>query len=74
MLAAAAGGAGRARMVLFKSTRGGESSVSYEAAVLGGYASDGGLYVPEQVPSVSLATLEKWAALTFQVRVGRGHS
>jgi threonine synthase len=54
------------RMVLYKSTRGGESGVDYEAATLGGYASDGGLYVPEEVPAVSAATLASWSKLPFQ--------
>lgn len=40
--------------------------MSYEDAVLGGYASDGGLYVPELMPCVSASTLEKWAQLSFQ--------
>uniref|UniRef100_A0A7S4HJ21 Threonine synthase N-terminal domain-containing protein n=1 Tax=Odontella aurita TaxID=265563 RepID=A0A7S4HJ21_9STRA len=53
-------------MVRFKSTRGDESGVSYEDAVLGGYAADGGLYVPERMPSVPPATLESWSSLSFQ--------
>ena len=53
-------------MVLFKSTRGVDYGVDYEAAVLGGYAADGGLYVPETIPAVSLETLSSWSALTFE--------
>lgn len=53
-------------MVLYKSTRGGESGVDYEAATLGGYASDGGLYVPEEIPTVSTETLASWSGLSFQ--------
>eukprot|EP01043_Picozoa_sp_COSAG02_P061309 COSAG02_NODE_8213_length_2655_cov_3.093897_3_plen_301_part_00 len=53
-------------MVLYKSTRGGESGVDYETATLGGYASDGGLYVPEEIPAVSAETLASWSGLSFQ--------
>ena len=52
--------------MLYKSTRGGESGVDYEAATLGGYASDGGLYVPEEIPAVSAETLASWSGLSFQ--------
>lgn len=53
-------------MVLFKSTRGGEAGVDFKAAILGGYAADGGLYVPEAVPVVTLETLSSWGGLSFE--------
>ena len=34
----------------YYSTRGGESSISFEKVVLNGLATDGGLYVPEKFP------------------------
>ena len=52
--------------MLYRSTRGGEAGVSFEAATLAGYAADGGLYVPEQIPTVSSETLRRWRGLSFQ--------
>lgn len=37
----------------YRSTRGGETGVSFENVVLGGLATDRGLYVPETLPTVS---------------------
>ncbi|CAJ1437334.1 unnamed protein product [Effrenium voratum] len=47
----------------FCSTRGGPG-VSFEEAICRGYAEDGGLYVPEELPSVSLG-LAAWRRLSF---------
>jgi threonine synthase len=44
---------------------GDESSVSFEEAVLTGLAPDGGLYVPETIPNISLGTLVSFADLPF---------
>ena len=52
--------------MLFQSTRGGGCKLDFEGAVLGGYAGDGGLYVPEYIPSVTLETLRAWRELSFQ--------
>lgn len=54
------------------STRGGGSPVDFEAALLTGLASDGGLYVPENWPQFSAADLADmarldYAALAFRV-------
>ncbi|CAM9711040.1 unnamed protein product [Chrysoparadoxa australica] len=51
--------------VTYCSTRGGEKGVSFEDVVLGGLAPDKGLYVPEQLPKVSLEEIEKWRTLDF---------
>ena len=51
--------------MLYCSTRGGESGVSFERALLSAYASDGGLFVPESIPKVSVAELKSWASLTM---------
>ena len=53
------------RTMKYKSTRGGCPSVGFEAAICSGYAPDGGLYVPEQIPTVSAAMLQKWSTLPF---------
>lgn len=49
----------------YKSTRGGESNVSFEKVLLSAYASDGGLYVPESLPCFTAQQLRSWAPLTF---------
>ena len=51
--------------VLYKSTRGGECSVKASEAILKGLANDGGLFVPEQIPTLdkSLAELSR---MTYQ--------
>ena len=43
------------------STRGGERGLPFERVLLAAYAADGGLFVPEQLPHVSTATLRSWA-------------
>ncbi|CAN0119549.1 unnamed protein product, partial [Scytosiphon promiscuus] len=47
------------------STRGGANGVSFENVVLGGLAEDRGLYVPEELPSVSAQELSEWRKLAF---------
>lgn len=47
------------------STRGGADAVSFEAAVSTGYAPDGGLWVPQEVPPVSAEELASWATLSY---------
>lgn len=44
----------------YVSTRGGISPTSYEETLFSGYASDGGLYMPETVPKIDEITLEQW--------------
>ncbi len=57
--------------ILYKSTRGGEKSVSASQAVLKGLASDGGLFVPEKMPrlDVSFEELSKmsYRELAYEV-------
>ena len=48
------------------STRGGIAPVGFTQAVLMGLADDGGLLVPEQLPRLSVATLEQWQDLPYQ--------
>ena len=51
----------------YKSTRGGVRGKSYEEAICSGYALDGGLFVPEALPSIDSAQLVQLAGLaTFQ--------
>ncbi|KAI1341874.1 tryptophan synthase beta subunit-like PLP-dependent enzyme [Xylariaceae sp. FL0016] len=47
----------------YLSTRGDDSDFSFEEAVLKGLATDGGLYLPEQIPSA--ANWQDWKDLSF---------
>lgn len=48
------------------STRGQAPALSFEEAILTGLASDGGLYVPESLPSFSKEEIASWAGLSYQ--------
>eukprot|EP01116_Phalansterium_solitarium_P019644 TRINITY_DN5579_c0_g1_i1.p1 TRINITY_DN5579_c0_g1~~TRINITY_DN5579_c0_g1_i1.p1 ORF type:complete len:486 (+),score=186.39 TRINITY_DN5579_c0_g1_i1:114-1571(+) len=49
----------------FRSTRGGVSGLSFEQVLLAGFADDGGQFLPEFLPSVSLDQLAHWRNLSF---------
>lgn len=49
----------------YMSTRGGVSPIGFIDAVLMGLADDGGLLIPEQIPSVSPNTLNEWRKLNY---------
>jgi threonine synthase len=55
-------------MVLYRSTRGGVSGLSFEEAVLTGLGADRGLLVPEknEFPKLPKDALTKWATLSYQ--------
>ncbi|MEO5333084.1 MAG: threonine synthase [Magnetococcus sp. YQC-5] len=48
------------------STRGGVAPISFSKAVMMGLATDGGLLLPERIPTVDHAILRRWAGLSFQ--------
>ena len=50
--------------ILYKSTRGGGSPITASAAILKGLADDGGLFVPEQIPSLD-RTWEEFSGMTY---------
>ena len=50
----------------YVSIKGTSPAVNFEDAILNGFAPDGGLYVPEQLPQVSIETLQEWKDLTYQ--------
>lgn len=52
-------------MIKYTSTKGGVSSVSFDEAVLQGFAADGGLFVPDQIPGVSKEQLINWSKLSY---------
>ncbi len=51
--------------VLYKSTRGAEEAVTASQAILQGLARDGGLFVPTEIPKLSL-TMEELSRMTYQ--------
>lgn len=44
----------------YLSTRGGITPVSYEETLFSGYAPDGGLYMPVNIPKLDSSTLSQW--------------
>ncbi|KAF3908108.1 hypothetical protein ABW21_db0207488 [Orbilia brochopaga] len=50
----------------YLSTRGGSSGFSFEDTVLKGLAADGGLFIPEAIPTLPDDWQTAWADLTFQ--------
>lgn len=49
----------------FKSTRGGVSGVSFENAVLSGCPAGGGLFMPENLPTLSREQMKAWSSLSY---------
>ncbi|PVI08587.1 threonine synthase-like protein [Periconia macrospinosa] len=49
----------------YLSTRGGSYDFSFEDVVLKGLASDGGLFIPEEIPSLPSDWASKWQHLSF---------
>src|SRR6266540_2373247 len=48
------------------STRGGISPIGFKDAVMMGLATDGGLLLPEHIPSVDQQTLDAWQGLPYR--------
>jgi threonine synthase len=51
--------------IKYRSTRGGQSGLSFEQVVLGGLAEDKGLYIPEEIPTMSAGEIEKLRGMTY---------
>uniref|UniRef100_A0A8C8SPP3 Threonine synthase-like 2 n=2 Tax=Pelusios castaneus TaxID=367368 RepID=A0A8C8SPP3_9SAUR len=47
------------------STRGDARSVDFEEALFSGYAPDGGLFMPEEIPVLDSNTLRTWSAFSY---------
>ncbi|XP_059326546.1 threonine synthase-like 2 isoform X2 [Ammospiza nelsoni] len=47
------------------STRGGTGAVDFEGALFSGYAPDGGLFMPQRIPSLDRDTLRRWSSLSY---------
>ncbi len=52
-------------MIQFVSNLGGGMAVDFETAILAGFAPDGGLYVPTELPEISTATLATWKGKNY---------
>lgn len=52
-------------MVRYVSTTGGIPHVDFETALLQGFAEDGGMFVPEQIPKITADQLKEWSTLSF---------
>ncbi|XP_053474422.1 threonine synthase-like 2 [Ictalurus furcatus] len=48
------------------STRGGVHGWDFQNVLFSGYAPDGGMFMPETIPSISPATLRSWCSLSYQ--------
>ncbi|XP_051654546.1 threonine synthase-like 2 isoform X3 [Manacus candei] len=48
------------------STRGGTRAVDFEGALFSGYAPDGGLFMPQNIPSLDRDTLWRWSSLCYR--------
>ena len=53
------------KQIKYSSTRGGESSLTYEDVLLSGLARDGGLFMPEEWPHFSYSELEEMKTLDY---------
>ncbi|EPY82063.1 threonine synthase-like protein [Camelus ferus] len=49
----------------YVSTRGMAPRVDFEGALFSGYAPDGGLYMPEELPQLDRETLRQWSTLSY---------
>ncbi len=52
-------------MIKYTSTRGGIAPVDFDEAVLQGFAEDGGLFVPEVIPTITSTQLQQWSTLNY---------
>ncbi|XP_045440146.1 threonine synthase-like 2 isoform X3 [Pipistrellus kuhlii] len=53
------------RVMWYVSTRGMAPRVDFEGALFSGYAPDGGLFMPEELPQLGRETLRQWSALSY---------
>ena len=50
----------------YHSTRGDVKGLTFKDVLLSGYASDGGMLLPETYPQISKETLKSWAGLSYE--------
>ncbi|XP_041091521.1 threonine synthase-like 2 isoform X2 [Polyodon spathula] len=51
--------------MLYCSTRGGVVGWDFQAVLFSGFAPDGGLFMPEEIPVLDSATLQSWSHLSY---------
>lgn len=51
--------------MLYSSTRGGASGLTFREALLSSYTADGGLFLPDSIPSLDMATLRSWKCMSY---------
>ena len=49
----------------YTSTRDASISCTFEKAICSGYAPDGGLFVPTNLPKINTQTLQSWSSLSY---------
>ena len=49
----------------YRTTRGGIKGATFQQALLSGYAPDGGLFVPENLPSFTREEIRSWVGLSY---------
>lgn len=54
------------RIMWYISTRGISPRVDFEGALFSGYAPDGGLFMPEELPCLDRETLRAWSTLSYK--------
>ena len=54
------------KSVTYSSTRGGQKSLDFRSVVMTGLAQDRGLFVPDELPSVSAEELQAWKTLPYK--------
>ncbi|XP_053315355.1 threonine synthase-like 2 [Spea bombifrons] len=50
----------------YTSTRGGETGVDFEKVLFSGFAADGGLFMPEEIPKLDVQALQTWRSLSYK--------
>ncbi|KAM8939011.1 threonine synthase-like 2 [Pelodytes ibericus] len=50
----------------YRSTRGGQAGLDFEAVLFAGFATDGGLFMPEEIPKLDNKTLQKWSSHSYK--------
>jgi threonine synthase len=51
--------------VTYSSTRGGQKNLDFRTVVMTGLAHDGGLFVPDSFPTVTMEEVESWRGLSY---------
>uniref|UniRef100_A0A8C5MBM9 Threonine synthase-like 2 n=1 Tax=Leptobrachium leishanense TaxID=445787 RepID=A0A8C5MBM9_9ANUR len=50
----------------YTSTRGGVTGLDFEAVLFSGFAADGGLFMPEEIPTLDVGTIQEWSSYSYK--------